>query len=284
MDDNGKALATIDDGAMLALVSDGDCSKLTDAQRLQYYQARCDAAGLDRRAVPFQFIRLNGKMVLYALKAATDQLAAKHGIMLQIIDQRTEADVRTVTVRAKARDGRETDEIGCVLVRGLAGDALCNAFMKAVTKAKRRAVLSICGLGMTDETELETIPGVEPAALPAASAGVKADPPAADRADFWWAPTCWGDRKRLIEPAEAAALASRCAALGIEATDLAAVIAGPNKPPIPSVAAITRRQLDALHDRLSKVESGSLAWLRQTDGRYAFADIQPTEAAQDVPY
>ena len=31
--------------------------------------------------------------------------------------------------------------------------------MKAETKAKRRVTLSICGLGMLDETEVETIPG-----------------------------------------------------------------------------------------------------------------------------
>jgi len=31
--------------------------------------------------------------------------------------------------------------------------------MKCETKAKRRATLSICGLGMLDESELETIPG-----------------------------------------------------------------------------------------------------------------------------
>ena len=31
--------------------------------------------------------------------------------------------------------------------------------MKAETKAKRRATLSICGLGLLDETEVSTIPG-----------------------------------------------------------------------------------------------------------------------------
>ena len=31
--------------------------------------------------------------------------------------------------------------------------------MKAITKAKRRTILSACGLGMLDETEADTIPG-----------------------------------------------------------------------------------------------------------------------------
>jgi len=34
--------------------------------------------------------------------------------------------------------------------------------MKAVTKAKRRLTLSLCGLGWLDETEVETIPTAEP--------------------------------------------------------------------------------------------------------------------------
>jgi hypothetical protein len=47
---------------------------------------------------------------------------------------------------------------GAVSVQGLKGEALANALMKAETKAKRRATLSICGLGFLDETEIEDIP------------------------------------------------------------------------------------------------------------------------------
>ena len=37
------------------------------------------------------------------------------------------------------------------------GDPIANAFMKAETKAKRRGTLSICGLGMLDESEIASI-------------------------------------------------------------------------------------------------------------------------------
>lgn len=158
------SLASLDAETMQHLVSGGDCSKLTPAQKTAYYVARCEAAGLDPRAQPFAFMRLNGKEVLYAQKAASDQLAAKHGVRMTIVSQSTEDGIRVVTVRAETKDGRQTDEIGAVLVKGLVGDALCNAMMKAVTKAKRRAVLSICGLGMLDETEVETIPQATPVA------------------------------------------------------------------------------------------------------------------------
>jgi hypothetical protein len=43
-------------------------------------------------------------------------------------------------------------------MRGLAGEAYANAIKRAVTQAKRRVTLSICGLGMLDETEVDSVP------------------------------------------------------------------------------------------------------------------------------
>lgn len=160
MSENGKELTTMDGGTMLKLVDGGDTSVLPDEMKLQYYRARCEAAGLDARTAPFQFIRLQGKEVLYATKGATDQLAAAHKIRVEVISQVTESDVRIVMVRAEAADGRKTDEMGAVPVAGIKGAELANAYMKAITKAKRRAILSLCGLGMMDETELETVSGI----------------------------------------------------------------------------------------------------------------------------
>lgn len=161
--------ATLDDQALLRLVTDGDCARLSPAQQLAYYRARCQAAGLDERTAPFQLIRLNGKLVLYALKSATDQLAAQHGIVCEVLDQRTEDGIRVVTVRARAKDGRQTDDLGAVPIAGLKGEAAANAMMKCLTKAKRRAILSLCGLGMIDESELETVPHTAVAQQPSAA-------------------------------------------------------------------------------------------------------------------
>lgn len=155
-------LATLDADTMQSLITGGDCARLTPAQKTAYYVARCEAAGLDPRAQPFAFMRLNGKEVLYAQKSASDQLAAKHGVRMSILSQATEDGIRVVTVRAEAKDGRVTEEIGALPIKGLMGEALSNALMKCVTKAKRRAVLSLCGLGMLDETEVESIPTAAP--------------------------------------------------------------------------------------------------------------------------
>jgi thioredoxin-like negative regulator of GroEL len=67
-----------------------------------------------------------------------------------------------VHVRARTADGRQDEDMGVVNIDGLAGDAAANAILKAITKAKRRVTLSICGLGWLDETEADAIPGAQP--------------------------------------------------------------------------------------------------------------------------
>jgi len=146
-----------------ALVVGGDLSRLNPTQRVEYYTARCVRAGLDPATQPFQYLNLQGKLTLYATKTCTDQLSNMHGIRLSILSQDTVDGTRIVTVRAETRDGRATEEIGALPVAGLKGDMLANALMKCVTKAKRRAVLSVCGLGMMDESELETVRDAKPA-------------------------------------------------------------------------------------------------------------------------
>jgi len=135
-----------------------DLSKLTTEQRLSYYKNVCESVGLNHLTQPFEFLNLNGKIRLYAKKDATEQLRKIHGVSLEIISRETVNDVYVVTARATDKHGRKDESIGAVATSGLKGDALANAIMKADTKAKRRVTLSICGLGMLDETELETIP------------------------------------------------------------------------------------------------------------------------------
>ena len=139
----------------------GDLAGLSELQRIEYYKAVCESLGLNPLTRPFEYLRLNGRLVLYATRAAADQLRAIHGI--SIVDARVEHkdDLVVVTVRGRNRDGREDVEIGVVSVAGLRGDALANAEMKALTKAKRRLTLSLAGLGWLDESKTETIPGAQ---------------------------------------------------------------------------------------------------------------------------
>lgn len=160
-----RAIATPSQAAMLEQVLiKGDLRALSDEQRMQYYQRVCESAGLNPLTQPFAYIVLNGKLTLYALRSATDQLRAVHGVSVIDMDKETSDGVHIVTVKVQDAKGRTDMGTGAVSIANLKGEALANALMKAETKAKRRATLSICGLGLLDETEVETIPGASPLA------------------------------------------------------------------------------------------------------------------------
>jgi hypothetical protein len=142
----------------------GDLKDLTAAQRTEYYGAVCRSLGLNPLTKPFEFLTLNNKLVLYARRDCTDQLRRVHGISLYI--PRREylgpaggpPDTYVVTAQAMTKDGRQDESTGVVDLKGLRGEGLANAMMKAETKAKRRVTLSICGLGWADESEIDSMP------------------------------------------------------------------------------------------------------------------------------
>lgn len=140
----------------------GDLSKLTPEDRVIYYKNVCDSVGLNPLTRPLDYLTLNGKLTLYAKKDATDQLRKLHAVSITSLERETIEGVYLVTAHASIPGGREDTSTGAVSIKGLSGDSLANAFMKAETKAKRRVTLSICGLGILDETELETIPNAQP--------------------------------------------------------------------------------------------------------------------------
>lgn len=135
----------------------GDLSKLTATEKAGYVRRICEHVGIDPITQPFEIINLQGKHVLYAKKDATEQLRKKYGI--SVIDMRQEelSGVYIVIVKVRDRTGREDMARGAVNIAGLKGQDLANALMKAETKAKRRATLSISGLGILDETEVDDI-------------------------------------------------------------------------------------------------------------------------------
>lgn len=143
---------------MEQVIIKGDLAQLTPDQRAKYYFAVCQSVGLNPLTKPFDYISLNGRLTLYALKGATDQLRGIHGISITNVDVTYPEDLVVVTVTGTDGTGRGDTEVGAVSIAGLKGDARANAIMKAITKAKRRLTLSMVGLGMLDESETETIP------------------------------------------------------------------------------------------------------------------------------
>lgn len=140
----------------------GDLANLSPEQRTALYGSVCASMGLNPLSRPFEYIRLNNKLTLYATRTATDQLRKINGVSITSIDQAIDDGVLVVTVQAQDASGRTDMEIGAVTIAGLKGEALANARMKAITKAKRRVTLSISGLGWLDETEVGTVPSAVP--------------------------------------------------------------------------------------------------------------------------
>jgi hypothetical protein len=136
------------------VVVGGDLAKLSAPERLAYYSRICASLGLNPLTRPFQYIFLNGKLTLYAGAGCTDQLRGLKHVSIDKLEDRTEDGVYIVKAYASTPDGRQDAATGAVAIDGLRGEAKANAMMKCETKAKRRVTLSICGLGMMDESEV----------------------------------------------------------------------------------------------------------------------------------
>ena len=218
--DNGIQTTDTRDLATVAesLVTKGDLSALTPAERARHYIRTCEHLGLNANAQPFSFLLLNGKLVMYANRGATDQLASMNRVNREIIDGPKVIDLGGMKVvycvaRASLPNGRTETAIATVPMV----DPV-NVLMKAETKAKRRVTLSILGLGVLDETETDTIPGavrVESPRLDLHSAAPQLAPapalPPCDAADLagvarWYAALALGadDSERAEEASGAA--------------------------------------------------------------------------------
>lgn len=138
----------------------GNLQDLDVNQRVEYHNLVCKSLGLNPLTRPLNFLVLNGKTVLYATRDCTDQLRKINSVSIETLDSKLVGDLIVVTVSAKDSKDRKDFATGVVNSKGLVGADLANAMMKAETKAKRRVTLSLCGLGLLDESEIE--PDEEP--------------------------------------------------------------------------------------------------------------------------
>jgi hypothetical protein len=151
-----KALVTQPNAAAIEkILIHGDLAPMTESQRLVYVKSLCKAMGISLLFRPFDFIKYNGKVILYTNRAGTDQLRKKHKISIKIIKREFDDGLYIVTAQATLPSGRTDESIGAIAVKGLSGLEKSNALMKGETKAKRRVTLSIMGLGMLDEVEIQ---------------------------------------------------------------------------------------------------------------------------------
>src|SRR5690242_9829798 len=154
----------------------GNLAQLSPEERLSLYKATCKSLRLNPLTNPFCYILIKGwddeaeKLILYAAKNCTDQLRAIYGITTVpgSLKQWREEGMLKASISVRMRNGRTDSDIGIIPMERyikkynktypLTGVQLANAEMHVVTKAKRRATLSICGLGgIVDESELDTM-------------------------------------------------------------------------------------------------------------------------------
>lgn len=149
--------------------------KMTDSELQEYYLYLCNSLGLNPATKPFQLIVFKGregsKKTLYTTKDATEQLRTIKGVSVVELTQTIDKDLCITKCKVQDSTGRFDVATGVTsLVKdewdngrrtgkliSLSPEDKANAIMKSETKAKRRATLSICGLGMLDESELDGI-------------------------------------------------------------------------------------------------------------------------------
>jgi hypothetical protein len=83
-----------------------DLSKLSPDHRIAYYKSVCESMGLNPLTKPLDYIKLNGRVSLYALKACTDQLRKIHNISVTIKSREIINGVCEIIAQSKIHEGR----------------------------------------------------------------------------------------------------------------------------------------------------------------------------------
>lgn len=149
----------IDGAIMEKVVLENDLAKLSPMDKVKYVAGVCKSLGLNPATNPIKLMKFQGKEILYFSKESTEQLRKTNHVSIDSIESKTMDGIYIVTAHATTPDGRKDASTGAIMIKGLQGADLCNAIMKAETKAKRRVTLSICGLGFSDESEMDTMKG-----------------------------------------------------------------------------------------------------------------------------
>lgn len=161
-----------DIGLLKKILFKGDLSSLTPEQQISYYIQRCERIGLDPYSKPFDFLEITDKktgekkIVLYANKECAAQLTVERNISIEQLERIEENGVYTIIAHVRTADGRTGKNLSVAKVKGLEGNNYENAVKRCATQAIRRAILMVCGLGDTDESEVSNIPNAHPLPFP----------------------------------------------------------------------------------------------------------------------
>lgn len=150
-----------DENIIEKAVLEGDLVKFSPIEKVKYVRGICNTLGLNPTTMPIKIMKFQGKETIYFTKDASEQLRKINKVSINKLENVFHGEVYIVTAYAMLPDGRIDSSTGAISTKGLVGEGLANALMKAETKAKRRVTLSICGLGFIDESEVDSIPGAK---------------------------------------------------------------------------------------------------------------------------
>lgn len=148
---------------MYKVILNNDLAGLSAIEKVQHVKNVCVSLGLNPLTKPIQLHKWQGKEVMYMAKDGAEQLRNLHNVsIVKLETELLKNDLYVVKAYAMKPNGRQDCSTSALTLLGLKGDAIGNAMKKCETQAKRRVTLSICGLGMLDESELENLPQDKP--------------------------------------------------------------------------------------------------------------------------
>lgn len=141
------------------VILQNDLAGLSPLEKVEHVRNMCLSLGLNPLTKPIQLHKFDGKEICYMSKDGTEQLRNLHEVSIIKLETEIVNDtLYIVKAYAQKPNGRVDCSTSVQTISGLKGKAIENAMKKCETQAKRRVTLSICGLGMLDESEIQDVP------------------------------------------------------------------------------------------------------------------------------
>ena len=154
---NATGLSTDLSAIAANIMMHGDVSGLDKSQKIEYIGELCRISGINPMMKPFDFIKLQGREVVYINKVGAGQLRRKHKLSITDVKHTVSDGMIFVTVSGHDANERYDSSTAALTLPEKKGEAYCNQVMKCETKAKRRFALSMCGIGAIDESDITFI-------------------------------------------------------------------------------------------------------------------------------
>lgn len=144
--------------ALEHILATGDLAKLSAKQRVGYYLALCAKLDLASESRPFDWLTLDGRLVLYPNKSCAEQLRRRHQISVRMTRRERVGDLFVCEVEGTRPNGQADFASKYVPLKDGKGNVLgprdlANAYAKAETGAKRRLTFSMVGLAAVPDVE-----------------------------------------------------------------------------------------------------------------------------------